>query len=110
MLSSGLCLIHCLAVPVLVILQKASHDLAHMHWMDIPFVVVSLVAVYFSSKNAHTSWVKYSMWGAWVAFAAGILLEHYSDIFFILGLVASGYLVFLHAFNYHTNRHCNIKH
>jgi hypothetical protein len=109
-LASGLCLIHCLAVPVLVVLQKATHEMAHMHWLDGPFVILSLIAVYFASKNAHTPWVAKSMWVAWVAFAVGIIFEHYSTFFFVLSLSASAFLVYLHIFNYHTNRHCAIKH
>ncbi|MGY6562723.1 MAG: MerC domain-containing protein [Luteibaculaceae bacterium] len=109
-LASGLCLIHCLAVPVLIVLQKASHELAHMHFLDIPFVVLSFIAVFFASKNAHTKWVGKAMWIAWVAFALGIFLEHESPFFFVLGLVASGFLVYLHLFNYHTNKHCSVKH
>ncbi len=79
-LSSSLCLVHCLATPVLFVARTvvgASAD-ATPHWwhlIDFVFLAVSLVAIYFATKSSCMAWLSRSLWGSWMLLAALLLNE-----------------------------------
>ncbi|MDW7691435.1 MerC domain-containing protein [Flammeovirgaceae bacterium SG7u.111] len=62
--GSVLCLIHCLAVPIIA-LFSAGLTSAHQHLgvgNDIIFMFVCLVAVYFAVRTAASSSIKIALW------------------------------------------------
>ena len=68
-LSSGLCLIHCMATPFLFAAQSSAvHSCADapMAWsmIDFVFIGISFFAVWWSVKSTSKEWVKYGMWTA----------------------------------------------
>ncbi|MEM6260993.1 MAG: MerC domain-containing protein [Bacteroidota bacterium] len=83
-LASGLCLLHCVATPFLF-MAHASTTAAHHHhhgdtpvwWgmIDILFIVISLIAVYFSAKNSSKTWMKYALYAGWAAMSFVLINE-----------------------------------
>ena len=86
-LASAICLIHCLATPFLFV-SAASIDHSHHHgdsplwWslIDIAFLAISLIAVYFSAKSSGKTWVKYALYFSWAGLAFFILNEKFEGI------------------------------
>ena len=78
-LASALCLIHCIATPFLFFVYAGSQVVKDVpKWwgaVDIVFIIVSLIAVYQSTKNSSKQWVKMGLWLSWIALAFVILNE-----------------------------------
>lgn len=108
--ASSLCLIHCLATPLLF----AAHG-GHVHghhgspvwWgaIDIIFIVISMVAVYWSSKNSSKQWMRVALWISWALLAFVILNEKFELIHLAEAAIyfPSLALVGLHLYN---RRYC----
>lgn len=82
-LSSGLCLIHCLATPFLFIAKSCSTSCcadAPLVWsmIDFIFIGVSFFAVKWSVKTTPKGWIKIALWIAWTASFISILDEKFS--------------------------------
>ncbi len=78
--ASGLCLIHCVATPFLFVAHTGHVHGHHTHpfwWglLDIFFITLSFLAVYWSARNTSKYWMKVALWGSWAALAAIILNE-----------------------------------
>lgn len=104
--ASSLCLVHCLATPFLFTIQAGNLHHHHLHpfwWglLDIFFIFVSLVAVYWSARNTSKKWMKYALWISWVLLTAVILNEklevmHITESFIYFPSIS---LVVLHLYN-----------
>jgi len=117
-LASSICLIHCLATPLLFVAHLGEaghhhHDGHHHHgaspfwWqmIDIAFLVVSLGAVYWSAKNSSRKWMKIALFISW-AFLAIVLLNEKIALFHWveeLIYIPSLALIGLHLYN---RRYC----
>lgn len=115
MISSALCLVHCLAVPLFMgwyaiqdhLHEHADHSHTHVHAsvggfnLDYFFILICLVAVWFSTRNHHTTpLLKILLWSFFAMFSIGILLEAYAPFFQYLGYLASLGLIAVHWYNY----------
>lgn len=70
-ISSKLCLIHCVATPFLFAAQThiVSHASTTPFWwktLDFFFLFLSALAVYQTTSNTSKKWVKHLMWLNWV--------------------------------------------
>jgi len=79
-ISSGLCLIHCLATPFLFVAQAqvaTSIEKTTIWWSSIDFIFlfISLFAIYKSSLNSSKKWMKSALWVTWSLLALIILNE-----------------------------------
>lgn len=107
-MASGLCLLHCIATPVVFMIQPlATEDAAPDWWknLDYIFLLISFFAVYWSVRNTSKSWMKYTLWVSWGVLTMAILnekLELLSLTEFSIYIPALG-LVFLHFYN---RRYC----
>ncbi|MEM7484923.1 MAG: MerC domain-containing protein [Bacteroidota bacterium] len=111
--SSGLCAIHCAATPLFFAARPVLESTMHQHhhgagfWalLDYLFLVLSLVAVWYSSRHTVHKGIKKVLWGAWVVFAIGLLSEsfhfEYGKWFMYIGSII---LVVAHFYN-----HCYCK-
>ncbi|TYA78380.1 MerC domain-containing protein [Seonamhaeicola marinus] len=68
--SSALCLIHCLATPFLFIAQAHSahvNEAKPIWWscLDIIFLVLSFMAIYKTAGSTTKKWVKQLLWFNW---------------------------------------------
>lgn len=85
--ASGLCLIHCIATPLIFIAQAtASHHHHHDHdhhavgwWgsLDYIFLVISAIAVYYSAQNSSLRWMPLALYASWGILALLILNEKF---------------------------------
>ncbi|KGE86980.1 MAG: MerC domain-containing protein [Phaeodactylibacter xiamenensis] len=120
--ASGLCAVHCAATPLLF----AAHATAHAggehlresgalpwYWagLDWAFLALAFVAVFFASKRATTSWIKWGMWGALSVIAAVIVSETFelhlvSHAFMYVGAFA---LIGLHVYNHRQCQACSLE-
>lgn len=69
-LSSSLCLLHCLATPFLFVAQTQifAHAPSKPIWwssLDFVFIIISAFAIYFSSKNTSKKWISVALWISW---------------------------------------------
>jgi len=77
-LSSGLCMIHCIATPFIFIAKSCSTSCcasAPAEWaaLDYLFIGISFIAVYFSTKNTSKEWIKYALWISWIVSLLAII-------------------------------------
>jgi len=113
-IASGLCLIHCVATPFLFVAHAGAHGHEHGHghgsplwWgtIDLLFLAISLLAVWWSSRNSSKQWVKYALYVSWAGLAFLILNEKLGWVHLLeeaIYLPALS-LVFLHLYN---RRYC----
>lgn len=82
MLTSALCLIHCLATPFIFVTQSATACCdtptpAYWKSLDYIFLFISFLAVYWSVKNTSKNWIRYAFWGVWGLLALVVLNEKF---------------------------------
>lgn len=108
-IAAMVCLIHCLAAPLLLGAAAHSHATleghAHHHadapWYlhrawDFVFLGIGLVAVWYSTRHSHQRWMKRLLWGTFGALAFSVLLEAQGEWFRYLVYAASLVLVSAH--------------
>jgi len=69
-ISSTLCMIHCIITPFLFIAQTCSDVCCTTAptwwlWIDVSFLTISLFAISHAVKHTSKQWVKYAMWTSW---------------------------------------------
>jgi len=79
-IASSLCLVHCIATPFLFVVQTGVStccDAAPSWWkmLDYFFLVISFVAIYWSTKTSSIKWMKPLLWINWFILLAIILNE-----------------------------------
>ena len=79
-ISSSLCLIHCIATPFLFIAKACSDSCCAetpIWWrtIDYAFLIISFIAIHFATKNSNKKWVKLALWFAWGLMLFTILAE-----------------------------------
>lgn len=91
---STLCIIHCILTPIAISLIsiKFSHIYA---WLDIIFVVLAFIVVWYVAPKTHKRWIKFLLWGGVVIFSIGLILESFLHTHSLL-YAGSGMLVFAH--------------
>lgn len=105
-LASSLCLLHCLATPLLFIIQSCTDtccESSPMWWrsLDYLFLALSFVAVYHSNKTTTKIWVGKSLWISWFGLFIHILNEIFKWITIppLLVYLPAILLITLHLYN-----------
>ena len=110
--ASGLCAIHCALTPLffaakpLLESTTGEHTDGHGLWgmLDYVFLILSLLAVWYSARHTTHTNLKWILWVAWGVFALGLLSEPFELTFGIWLMYAGSFtLVIAHIKNY---RHC----
>ena len=107
---SFLCLIHCILTPIIFISGCAatvstSHSPSELFWgyFDYLFIIVSLIAVFFSSKNSKSVFIKYALWLCWAILSFYLINEKIHPPLLELNeitlYISASYLVILHSYN-----------
>lgn len=96
LINTVLCILHCTALPVLVLLGAGF--LEHP-WVDALFVLIAGLAVWWATRGGTSRPVALLMWSALVLFALAMALEHRMHVLHEVGLVASGLLLVGHLLN-----------
>lgn len=105
--ASILCLIHCLALPILFTVSADTlHLVDHeMPIIDYIFAGVALIAAYFSARKTTNPKIKLAFGIGWTFFIAGVLL-HDNHYLFALLHIGSIILIVTHLKNIQS---CRIK-
>ena len=108
-LSSGLCMIHCIATPFLFLAtattcSQTCCDAAPVwyQWFDYFFLFVSFFAVAYSSKSSNSNWVKYALWFSWISLFLFILNSNFFGWYSLaqnIKFIPSFSLIGLHLYN-----------
>ena len=111
--SSVLCLLHCIITPLIFIIQPIFFrgETSMIFWwkgLDIIFLILSLIAVYFSSRNTSKQWVSYTLWLSWFTLTLVILNEkltfyHLPEVVVFIPTIG---LIVLHIYN---QKYCKCK-
>ena len=106
--GSILCIIHCLAAPMLVVtsnLLRTDQTLqAGFLSLDYAFIGINIVAVYFATRHHSTPTIRVALWSFLTLFGIGLLLEDVSPVFEYMAYAASAGLVFSHLLNLRNHR------
>lgn len=105
-LASALCIIHCLASPLLFVTTALDKTCAHTSpwwWrmIDILFLFISFLAIRQSVQNSSHSWIPKAMYSSWFLLTIVILIDRVTFIktpHLIIHLLALS-LVALHLYN-----------
>ena len=104
--ASGLCLIHCLATPLIFVAKTCTATCCTgapdwWRWIDFIFLIVAFIAIYQSSKHSNSKWIKTSLWGGWVALLFVICNEygHFIDLPSTTIYIPAVVLIGLHLYN-----------
>ncbi len=112
--ASAFCFLHCLATPLLFVAYAGSSIAAESHpwwWgtLDIFFLAISFIAVYWSASSTSRNWIKYLLWFCWGFLSLVILNEkfeigHLPEEIIYLPTIG---LMLLHYYNHHLCRREN---
>jgi len=121
-ISSVLCLIHCLLLPVAVSamsvanhgLHNHAHGHQHLHesleFMDYIFWVFSLLAVYYSARQTTHTGVRFAFGFAGLLFTCGILFKEVLPFGEAWAYAGSFCLILTHTYNMRYCKHCATVH
>ncbi|TNE36076.1 MerC domain-containing protein, partial [bacterium] len=104
---SILCLIHCLAIPIIFTLSAdtlylVQHELPIIDYL---FAIIALVAAVMSAKKTHNKKVKIAFATGWTFFIVGVLFHHNPSLFYLLH-IGSLILIVTHIKNI---KSCRVK-
>lgn len=102
--SAFLCLLHCIAAPVLMGFGASIHEVhssffLHEFW-DIIFLVLGFIAVYFSARHSKSTFLKVLLWTTYLSLLCAVILHHSSPVFEYLMYAASIVLIIAHTLNF----------
>ena len=118
-IASVLCLIHCLATPLLFVVQSGMEhhdDHGHHHghgadwwaFLDVALIAIGLLAIYRTSKTTSLKWLRAALYTFWSILVLIILNEKLHvvhvphEVIYIPTLALAG----LHIYNY---RYCECE-
>lgn len=108
MISSGLCLIHCLAGPVLVLMGYTFIEPDGWHLWDILFLGISAWAVYSVTKGHSQRWIKRGLYISVATLSVAIFFSHENVFFTTVSWMSAASLVLFHYFNLRHIRNCKV--
>lgn len=111
--GSGLCLLHCLATPVLIFTrpyfqEKVSNGVENHYW-DYLFLLVCFVAVFSTTLHLESKKIATSFWLFFVPFAISILFEEDFKYLDFVGYGSSIGLIVTHLINIKHCKKCQTK-
>lgn len=109
--ASLLCLLHCLATPIIFMAQACTDSCCTdsptwWNFIDFFFLLISFFAVYRSTQTTSKEYMKYALWISWLVLFVTILNEK-AEVFPLpesLTYFAAIALVLLHLYNM---KYCN---
>ena len=108
-MSSALCMVHCIATPFLFLATATSCSQSccgaapiWYQWLDYVFILVSFFAVFHSTKSSNVNWVKYALWLSWLALVFVIFNANVFQWYYIsnnIKFIPSFSLIGFHLYN-----------
>ena len=110
-ISSLLCLIHCISLPILISAQPLAARFVdeNLHFLEYVFLGLSFLAVYFSTRSSHvTQRMKWAFYIIFSLFALGIFFEEQLAWLTYLAYVGSAGLIVMHIISLRHGIRCKI--
>ncbi|RCS27032.1 MerC domain-containing protein [Polaribacter sp. WD7] len=112
-IASLLCFIHCLATPLLFVLQATTFNVSNsvsFWWQsfDLIFLIVGLIAIYHSSKTTSKMLMKYLLWFFWF-FLFFLVVNEKIHFFHIPEFIMYTTTLSLSALHFLNLRYCKCK-
>ena len=111
--SSILCMIHCMATPFLLVAIPSSSIIYQRgqlwwSWLDVLFLIISLIAVFVAVQQSKQKWVQISMIVSWFLLSFFVINERLEGIEFSFDMVyfPAFALTVFHVINI---RHCRCE-
>ncbi len=104
-LASALCLVHCIATPLLFVAQssKSACAVSPLWWqfIDYLFLLVSFAAIYRSTRTTSIKWMPAALWSSWSLLFLVILNERLDficlpGVFYFIPAIS---IIALHLYN-----------
>lgn len=106
-LAAFVCLLHCLAGPIVMGATVGAHGhdhsadgpwYLHRAW-DFVFLGIGFLAVAYSARHTPRPWMKRLLWASFASLTAAILFETYGQVFRLLVYLFSVVLIGAHLYN-----------
>lgn len=98
--SSVLCIIHCLLLPILVLLGSLSGDAHRWAWLDLVFILLATVAVFYSTRRLKSLFLKRGLWLTLLVFSGAIVFHEHHPAALYVSVTSSLLLVLFHIGSY----------
>lgn len=114
MIASILCMLHCLAAPLFLIAPTTSvlmQEEDHTNlWglLDLIFLAISFVAIYWSARTTSKREVKYALWTAWLLLFVIVMNEKF-ELLPLPEFVIYPVTIVLIVLHYYNLRYCRCK-
>lgn|SRR5690606_2541232 len=100
--AAGLCLIHCLVFPLLMIVP---FGIAHNVYIDLFFFLVGMFVVYRITRYMKITWLKYLFWTSILMIGVSVLLDLTYHMHLPLMYIGVITLVLAHIINFKNHSH-----
>lgn len=111
-IASSLCLVHCLVTPFIFIAQGVSliHEEHPLWWssLDIVFLVISFIAIRWSTRTTTNVIVKYALWISW-ALLLGVIVNEKLHIIPLAEEVIYFVTLLLVGLHFYNRNYCRCK-
>ncbi len=101
-LSASLCVLHCLAFPLLFVFPVPG---GHGAWIDLAFLGLSTLAVVRVSRGSTRSFIKYLLLAGLGMTATFVALDIWLHIHTYLNYLGAGTLIVAHLINFRDHKH-----
>jgi len=108
--SSSLCLIHCIVTPFLFLAKTSSltsftDEPVWWHFIDYLFLIVSFIAIKQATKKSTKNWLTIVFWSVWVLLLLAIINETFEIIMLseLFTYIPAIIIIILHFYNH---RYC----
>lgn len=100
--AAVLCLIHCIAFPMLMIIPLG---ISHNPYIDIAFLIIGAAVVYRVTKNMELSWLKLLFWNSIILIIVSVLTDLIFEIHLPLIYIGAAGLIAGHIINFKNHKH-----
>lgn len=100
--AAVLCLIHCIAFPLLMIIPLG---ISHNPYIDLAFLIIGAVVVYRITKNMTSGWLKILFWISILLISISVLADFIFEIHIPLIYAGAAGLITGHIINYKNHKH-----
>tara|TARA_B100000965_G_scaffold365858_1_gene350650 strand:- start:166 stop:570 length:405 start_codon:yes stop_codon:yes gene_type:complete len=115
-LSSALCMLHCIATPFIFLATATSCSIsccgsapAWYQWLDYVFIFISFFAVMYSTKSSKNNWIKLALWVSWLSLVFVIINANIFQWFYVSNNVKFIPSFSLIGFHFYNMRYCQCK-
>ncbi|KMQ61631.1 MerC mercury resistance protein [Chryseobacterium angstadtii] len=100
--AAVLCLIHCIAFPLLMIIP---FGISHNPYIDLAFLLIGLVVVYRITRTMPHDWLKLLFWTSILLISVSVLADLIFEVHIPLIYAGAAGLITGHMINYKNHKH-----